>query len=141
MIFLIREIMDTINTIRTDRWMSKMHKNGVFGSGKYVPIPDYVTLNHDDVRKLMEPIEQRRATRPDDIKKMRIEPRDVQVEFRAGNSFMFIDNRQIQLKGGWRLTLRGEAIGCRYENKTEAEAARLQFIHDHCEPKNDDFEL
>lgn len=32
------------------------------------------------------------------------------------------------------------AIGT-YKTRTEAEAARLQFIHDHCEPKNDDFEL
>lgn len=28
-----------------------------------------------------------------------------------------------------------------FNSYAEAEAARLQFIHDHCEPKNDDFEL
>lgn len=28
-----------------------------------------------------------------------------------------------------------------YKTRTEAEAARLQFIHDHCEPKGEDFEL
>lgn len=32
------------------------------------------------------------------------------------------------------------AIGT-YKTRTEDEAASLQFIHDHCEPKNDDFEL
>lgn len=28
-----------------------------------------------------------------------------------------------------------------YKTRAEAEAARLQFIHDHCETKNEDFEL
>lgn len=28
-----------------------------------------------------------------------------------------------------------------FKTETEAEAARLQFIHDHCETKNEDFEL
>lgn len=28
-----------------------------------------------------------------------------------------------------------------FKTETEAEAARLQFIHDHCEPKDEDFEL
>ena len=28
-----------------------------------------------------------------------------------------------------------------YKTRAEAEAARLQFIHDHCEPKGEDFEL